>query len=110
MSGSAARRSSRAVAAQVVEDAEAVRGMKTAVQVHHLRRRPHAQLRFLLDDDALAARLHAVFAPAATPALRAVLVRLPASAPRTLDLALRSRLLASAASARAWVVPVFQGN
>lgn len=61
-----------------------------------------------LDDAALAAALTAAY-PADAPAgfLRAVGIRIPATAERTVDAAIRGRLLAAAAAAKAWAVPLF---
>lgn len=61
-----------------------------------------------LDDAALDALLASHYGPAATPTLRAVAVVVAASTPRDQDVVARTRILASAARAKAWVVPVYQ--
>jgi hypothetical protein len=62
----------------------------------------------MLDDAALDALLASQYGGTATPALRAVAVVVAPGAPRDQDVAARTRILASAARARAWVVPVYQ--
>lgn len=61
----------------------------------------------VLDDAALQALLGRHYGEGATPALRAVAVSVAATTPRDLDVAARTRILAAAAAAKAWVVPVF---
>lgn len=60
-----------------------------------------------LDDRALAELLVRHYGPDRQPPLRAMGIRIPPSAPRSLDGDLRARLLAVAAHHAAWVVPVF---
>lgn len=60
-----------------------------------------------LDDAALTARLAAVYGPGASPALRALAVQVERTGDRRQDATARTRLLAAAAQAKAWVVPVF---
>jgi len=60
-----------------------------------------------LEDDALDALLVQHYGPAATPALRAVAIAVAADADHALDLAARTRVLAAAARAQVWVIPVF---
>jgi hypothetical protein len=61
----------------------------------------------ILDDAAVVGLLAATYGPAASPDLRAVAVRVAASTPRSVDQAARARLIAVAAQAQAWVIPVF---
>jgi hypothetical protein len=61
----------------------------------------------LLDDAALQALLAKHYGDGATPALRALGVTVGAGVPREQDVAARARILAAAAAAKAWVVPVF---
>jgi len=61
-----------------------------------------------LDDAALQALLGKYYGPTATPSLRAVAVRIDDPAiDHEVDVATRIRILAAAAEAKAWVVPVF---
>jgi hypothetical protein len=60
-----------------------------------------------LGDAALEAVLARHYGAGATPELRALAVVVPAQAPREGDVRIRERILAAAARARAWVVPVF---
>ncbi len=60
-----------------------------------------------LGDADLEALLTERYGAAATPAQRAVAVRVDPASERTVDVATRRRLLILAASAKAWVVPVF---
>lgn len=62
----------------------------------------------VLDDAALDALLAGHYGGAATPALRAVAVVVAPGTPRDQDVAARTRILAAAARAKAWVVPVYQ--
>ncbi|MBA3698028.1 MAG: hypothetical protein H0W78_04160 [Planctomycetes bacterium] len=61
-----------------------------------------------LNDAALDALLATHYGAAATPALRAVAVQVAAATPRDQDIQVRTRILAAAARAKAWVVPVYQ--
>lgn len=61
----------------------------------------------VLDDAALQALLAKHFGEGATPALRAVAVSVAAGVPREQDVAVRTRIIAAATAAKAWVVPVF---
>jgi hypothetical protein len=61
----------------------------------------------VLDDDQIVALLAKHFGPGAEPDLRAVGVRVARAVDRSYDVNARTRLLAAAASAKAWVVPVF---
>lgn len=61
-----------------------------------------------LDDAALAATLRGAFAAPAKPAHHAVTVRTAASLGDELVVAARARILAAAATATAWTVPLFQ--
>lgn len=60
-----------------------------------------------IDDAALSALLTRHFGAGAVPNLRAVALRVERSVPRAADGKVRSRFLAAAAAAGAWVVPVF---
>ncbi len=60
-----------------------------------------------LDDAALQVLLTKHYGEGASPTLRALAVTVAASVPREQDIAARSRILAAAAAAKAWVVPVF---
>ncbi len=60
-----------------------------------------------LADSALDALLGQHYGPTATPALRAVAIAVAADADHALDLAARARVLAAAARAQIWVIPVF---
>jgi hypothetical protein len=60
-----------------------------------------------LDDGGLAALLAKTYGGEAAPALRAIAIRVAADQPRTADVETRALLLAAAAKAKAWVVPVF---
>jgi hypothetical protein len=60
-----------------------------------------------LDDAALGELLAKSYGAGAKPNLRAVGVTVAAGTDRQLDVAARQRLLAAAAAAKAWVVPVF---
>lgn len=67
--------------------------------------RPHHEA---LNDPALGDVLAANYGPALAPdALRAVGVKVRRSVDRSLDVAVRARVLAAAAAAKVWVVPVF---
>jgi hypothetical protein len=74
---------------------------------------PDGQLRLpnadsaVLGDAELGALLAKHFAVAATPPLRALAVVVAGSTDRAKDVAARSRILALAAAAKAWVMPVF---
>ncbi|HYE06061.1 MAG TPA: YdjY domain-containing protein [Planctomycetota bacterium] len=61
----------------------------------------------VLDDAALAAALGEVFGEGRQPALRAVGIVVPPDSPRENDVGIRTRVLAAAVAAKAWVVPVF---
>jgi hypothetical protein len=61
----------------------------------------------VLGDAALEATLARHYGLEASPELRAVAVMVPSQAPRAADVRIRDRILAAAARARAWVVPVF---
>jgi hypothetical protein len=61
----------------------------------------------VLDDAALSALLAAHYGAGAKPALRALGVQVERATNRRQDIAARTRLLAAAANAKAWVVPVF---
>ena len=61
-----------------------------------------------LTDAALDALLTTHYGAGATPALRAVAVQVDAVTPRDHDIVARTRILAAAARAKAWVVPVYQ--
>jgi len=61
-----------------------------------------------LSDAALDGLLATHYGSSATPALRAVAVVVDAATPRDHDLVARTRILAAAARAKAWVVPVYQ--
>ena len=61
----------------------------------------------LLDDAQLISALAATYGPGTTPELRALAVRVPAAVDRNKDRLARSRILACAAQAKAWVVPMF---
>jgi hypothetical protein len=60
-----------------------------------------------LDDQALQALLSKHFGPGTTPNQRAVGILVEATSAREQDVAARARMLAAAAAAQAWVVPVF---
>jgi hypothetical protein len=60
-----------------------------------------------LDDAALDALLLKHYGTGSTPALRAVGVQVDAATPRDHDITARLRILAAAARAKAWVVPVY---
>lgn len=60
-----------------------------------------------LDDAALGAALAKAFGAGAAPPHRAVFVRLPAALPDEAVVAARARILAVAAAAQAWTVPLF---
>ncbi|HEX3132640.1 MAG TPA: YdjY domain-containing protein [Planctomycetota bacterium] len=60
-----------------------------------------------LDDPALDALLAKHYGTGSTPALRAVGVQVDAATPRDHDITARLRILAAAARAKAWVVPVY---
>jgi hypothetical protein len=62
----------------------------------------------VLDDAALDALLVSHYGAAATPALRALAVVVAPATSRDQDVAARARILAAAARAKAWVVPVYQ--
>ncbi len=61
-----------------------------------------------LTDAALDALLMTHYGAGATPTLRAVAVQVDAATPRDHDIVARTRILAAAARAKAWVVPVYQ--
>jgi hypothetical protein len=61
-----------------------------------------------LKDGALEGLLATHYGASATPALRAVAVVVDAATPRDHDVVARTRILAAAARAKAWVVPVYQ--
>ena len=61
----------------------------------------------VLGEDLLEALLARVYGAGATPGLRAVGVVVAPQAAREIDVRIRERILAAAARARAWVVPVF---
>lgn len=81
-----------------------------AETVLQLRLTPDGQLAAdgpVLDDQALAAALAAVFSAAATPAHRAVFVRTANGVGDEQVVATRARILAAAAVGKAWTVPLF---
>ena len=61
----------------------------------------------MLDDHQLASALVAAYGAGATPGLRALAVHVPPAVERSKDRLARSRILALAAQAKTWVVPVF---
>ncbi len=58
----------------------------------------------VLDDAAVGQRLARHYGPGTTPAWRAMVVQIPADAPRDLDAIVHQRILRLAAEAKAWVV------
>ncbi len=62
----------------------------------------------VLEETALDAELARVYGANTTPAVRAVGIQVDASIPRDQDVVVRTRILAAAARAKAWVVPVYQ--
>jgi hypothetical protein len=84
--------------------------LKPAETVLQLRLTPDGQLAGegpVLDDQALAAVLAGAFGGAATPAHRAVFVRTANGVGDDQVVATRARVLAAAAAAKAWTVPLF---
>nr|MBA3846653.1 hypothetical protein [Planctomycetota bacterium] len=61
----------------------------------------------VLDDAALAVALAGVFGEGQQPSLRAVAIVVPPDSARENDVGIRTRVIAAAVAAKAWVVPVF---